>query len=712
MAINRFYQPQIQQYVSQFVPENLQLMQNAINLRQNQYDRAKEELNIYEDALLKQQALTGTDTDVYLKQLRDEFNKANEGFLGRDLGDPSVARDVSRFVRKFQQDDRVKKLNEGLALKAKHDELVEKYKGVDYAYIPALDRQWLNAWETYKNQTGDNPKFAADLLRGYEVFDKGVNVYKAKEEKFQNLSADMVEKLRNISEGDITRWYKEGKGGVEYDKILKTAYSEFDDFLREQAGKQQALMFREKYPNLSEEELVGEMFKDFLATGKKRQTEKITTTAPTALNEIAKRKEEKQDAAMLPVVQAAQTPLIDNFDNVKSMDKSIQNGLASTDPRTVNNALTLQATKDKNEQTWLNNLAIANPTAAKVFSLGRNELLQIPGIEEEYKKIQKLKTTGGGSILQGTSDIVPVPIEESSEEELKKAALSLVGANYKELTKEREDAIIQGSFAQTVNIAPEVSSKGKGAKAIIADALRGLVNNNAWLAENKTNKGEEVDIPHVLNNLDNYNINLNLNQTTGSIAFEIATKEGSDEKAIQYSIAPSTADLKTELEDPNSATYQLIKTIYGDNEKGFADAIEDIKLASIPIVPVGSRVSSTNDLLEDSRASQVIGDYNIQYDRGNSNNLVLVNSQYDKEVSVENLMQVYNSIQGQLSPDAQYDLLSKFPQIQVVYNPEIRQYVPSYNEEVDIKDPLTFRNKEAASSLLYMQYLSKHLSQQ
>lgn len=323
--INRFYQPVQQQYVSQFIPENLQLMQNALNVKQNQYDQTQGKLDLYEDELLKQQALSGTDKDVHLKGLRSDFEKQTEEFLSKDLSDPNVARDVGKFLRTFKNDPRVAKLNEGIALKKKHDELVEKYKGVENKYIPALDRKWLNAWDKYSTQTSENPQFASDLLRGSEVFKGGVDVYKAKEEKFNNIPEDMREELQSLSDGDITSYFKTGTGGRSKNKIIDIAKTEFDDFMREDAGIQQYIQFKEEFPDLSQKELEDELFKDFLYTGLKRESYKFTTTEASARNRNSDKRKEKEELdakAMLSVGNTSLSNLgIKGFNNIDDTPK-------------------------------------------------------------------------------------------------------------------------------------------------------------------------------------------------------------------------------------------------------------------------------------------------------------------------------------------------------------------------------------------------------
>ena len=203
--INRFYQPVPQQYVSQFIPENLQLMQNALNVKQNQYDQTQGKLDLYQDELLNQKALPGYDTEV-LKGIRSDYDKFNADLLGKDLADPKVARDVGKFIRDYKRDPRVASLNEGLLLKQKHDEAVAKLteKG---KYATENDLRHIKAWEDYSGQNGEDKKFAAEFIRGTELvspdapsrpeLEKFVDNVKSNSLKYDSVRGEWIDKVSN-----------------------------------------------------------------------------------------------------------------------------------------------------------------------------------------------------------------------------------------------------------------------------------------------------------------------------------------------------------------------------------------------------------------------------------------------------------------------------------------------------------------------------------
>lgn len=290
MAISRYYGPKPQEYVSQFIPENLQLMQNAINMKQSQYDQNKEKLDLYEDMLLKQEALPKYDTEV-LKGIRSEFDKYNEELLGKDLADPAVARDVSRFVRNFQRDERLQKINQGLEVRKKYEELKNKYSQHEFQYAIENDPM-LRAYDNYLKQEGPDKKFAIDYIQGLDTFEVGVDTYKNKSRYFDNISEEGRQYLQSIGEGDLQTFYKNGWTGRTAERIKEIADSEFNDYLRSPGGKQVARLFLLDNPNMSREELTNELFTDFLATGMKRAGIKTTTGRAGALNSYNKKQQE------------------------------------------------------------------------------------------------------------------------------------------------------------------------------------------------------------------------------------------------------------------------------------------------------------------------------------------------------------------------------------------------------------------------------------
>jgi hypothetical protein len=104
MAVTRFYRPQQQQHISQFVPENLGVMQNALDRTQARADKTQEGMDIYQDGLLKRNAFGESDT-AYLKGKREGFDKFVADLSTKELSDPQVARDAANYIRQLKGDE-------------------------------------------------------------------------------------------------------------------------------------------------------------------------------------------------------------------------------------------------------------------------------------------------------------------------------------------------------------------------------------------------------------------------------------------------------------------------------------------------------------------------------------------------------------------------------------------------------------------------------
>ena len=693
--INRFYQPVQQQYVSQFIPENLQLMQNALNLKQSQYDKTQGKLDLYEDELLKQQALSGTDKDVHLKGLRSDFEKQTEEFLGKDLADPNVARDVGKFLREFKNDPRVSKLNEGIALKKKHDELVEKYKGVEDKYIPALDRQWLSAWDKYSNQTADEPMFAADLLRGSEVFKGGVDVYAAKEEKFANIPEDMVEQLRGISDEDIISYYKTGQGGRSTNKILGVAKTEFDDFLKEDAGRQQYLQFKEMYPDLSEKELDQKLWEDFLNTGLKRKSYKFTTTEASARN---RNSDKKAESITAPVIQPNSTPLINNFKDMKSLQATINNGLKSNDPKVRNRALGLQAKTEYHKKNFVNK-EIKDPKLKGIYNASRDELLSVTGLRDEA--IDYIKANGPALGIFDIREALNPP-----EEVLRKVLIDKVyGKGYSDNIEDRlSNYLTEGSYNQTADIGFEISSSGQKAKSTAINGLSSMINNYGWqVADKEGNSPENLDA--ILGDINNNKLVLN-EDSDGNLEFKISTKKTSDTEANEYSVIPST-DMVRDIQDPNSVSYQVVKSMFGRDEQGFKELQERVRLSDAPTVPNGSDISQTNILLGENDANNYIGNWNTQYDpKSNNEEIVLYNVDKKSPYNVQKFINGLNELGEDLSNNQIIALVNSTPSLEI--NKDTGEI--ELANGVKTSDPLKLGDKIDAKYILNMQVMLQQKS--
>ena len=226
MPVNRFYNPKQQQYVSQFVPKNLGIMQRALNLQQEKYDESQAGLDAYEDDLLKRQAFGKSDTE-YLKGKRAEFDEKILEFSGQDLGNSKVSRDVSTFIKGFKNDEGLSKVQASYDHNVKAQKAIDKLKA-DGKYNQANVADYLNSARQY-SETGYLGEGLAD-----NSFFEDVDVRKGAESLVNNLKASGY----TYDKENGTWIDRKSNKSVSRDRIMQVMSSGAGDFLKTQAGQQ------------------------------------------------------------------------------------------------------------------------------------------------------------------------------------------------------------------------------------------------------------------------------------------------------------------------------------------------------------------------------------------------------------------------------------------------------------------------------------------
>jgi hypothetical protein len=309
--INRYYQPAPQQFVSQFVPENIELMNQALQQRQAQSDQSQQSMDLIESELLKERALPEYDSEQ-LKSIEQEYKTFTEGLSQKDLADSNTRREINKYISNSRMDPRLQKIRSGVATKDAYDKLKAKYSEDEFKYAIENDPM-AKAYQQYLTQTGDKKKFASEFITGMDTFQAGVDKYKNKERFFANISESGRESIQNLGEGDALTYYKTGATGKSSDKILAVAKSEFDDYLRSPGGQQETRNFRTMFP---EEQVGEELWKDFLKTGMKREGMKYTTGKAGALNSSTQKQRDLDAKALLSVGNTSLSNLgVIGFDN-------------------------------------------------------------------------------------------------------------------------------------------------------------------------------------------------------------------------------------------------------------------------------------------------------------------------------------------------------------------------------------------------------------
>ena len=178
MAVTRFYRPQQQQYISQFVPENLAVMQNALERTQARADKTQGMVDTFEDELLKIKANPREDTER-LKAISKGLSDYAMDISSRELSDPQVAREVYRKIKEMRGNEDIAKIQSGYATKQAYDQLKAEYekdpKGFKYAV--ELDPM-AKAWQDYIQQPEGDRRLSSEFITGKDHFQAGVDKYK------------------------------------------------------------------------------------------------------------------------------------------------------------------------------------------------------------------------------------------------------------------------------------------------------------------------------------------------------------------------------------------------------------------------------------------------------------------------------------------------------------------------------------------------------
>ena len=141
--VNRFYNQQRGQYVSQFVPKNLpaDLMMRGLANKQKKYDTM--EAQVIKLGEYEQRALGEHDTN-YVKGKKEELQSFIDESFDQDLASPDFIRKYQKFTNDFKNDDGLKRVANSVAIDDAYQARWKKLKegsGTDAANEFAYDYQ-------------------------------------------------------------------------------------------------------------------------------------------------------------------------------------------------------------------------------------------------------------------------------------------------------------------------------------------------------------------------------------------------------------------------------------------------------------------------------------------------------------------------------------------------------------------------------------------
>ena len=469
MAVTRFYRPQQQQYISQFVPENLQVMQNALDRTQARADKTQGMVDTFEDELLKIKANPGEDTER-LKGISKGLSDYAMDISSRELSDPQVAREVYRKIKEMRGNEDLAKIQSGYATKQAYDKLKASYekdpKGFQYAV--ELDPM-LKKWDNYFSQEGDNKKLSADFITGADQFRAGVDVNEQMRTSFKNMPDIGREYIRNLEEGDIQQFYKEGFTGKRFKDIEERIDPFFNTYKNMPGYDQHKKRTEMNYPTATDEQVEKLMKMDFLTIGKEFVGTKQTTTAPTALNALAKSKLENRAVALLKDGRTNQ--LYSKYETVNDFNNQKNIYLKSHNPDDQKIGREMQSQQKWMEDGYLNKLTDEDRAAhEKILRFSSGDIT--PDIEDEVQA--KLRADNPSSAIL-IEDWVKFkngePVMDSSKDKIADAYAKAIGldVDVKKVREGIEDYVKKGELFQTTDIILDASSGSSKIRDNVAD---------------------------------------------------------------------------------------------------------------------------------------------------------------------------------------------------------------------------------------------------
>ena len=340
MAINRFYNPQRGQYISQFVPTQLpaDLMLGIIQNKRKQADAEIARGEQYADALLKVQAIKNSVDEAklgeYQTKLRDYLNTT----VGKvDLASAQGQREYREMLKTFsplQNKDLSSiqgRYDYAQSIEKEREEMrKDPIKYGEGVYFKSYDL----SMKDFLKQKEFNKNYA---ISSKEHITAGIDRYKYYEDFYNNLVANSSEGSSKISDDLGSAYYKISNEGISYKRIQGRTGEVLATAMNSPAGTQtrrevinEIGLTMEQYNSLSQEnkdkieqETAKRVAEGLMAAGKEKIYSKTGNDKASALNTIEGwKREDRKLAEEAFNVDVTLNTLVDN--SMASADKRIQ----------------------------------------------------------------------------------------------------------------------------------------------------------------------------------------------------------------------------------------------------------------------------------------------------------------------------------------------------------------------------------------------------
>lgn len=556
MGFSRFYNAPAYQYVPQSVPRNLEVIDKALARKQDDYEKQDALLGQYRDALLKQDALEGYDTEV-----RDRLVKETQDFsasmVNQDLTSADNKRKVNEYIQGLINNEDIKKLNQGLASKAKYIKIKEDLMGKKDAYASENDREFIKRYESYLSQQGDNKKFGIDFIGGHEQIAYNAPSRPELEGMINNKLGSSY--VRDDVSGEwINKTTRKALTDGELRNIMA---SNFQPFMNTAAGKQmrrRAEIRQEQDPNWTLEQQYWEEANPVIAEKTYSERKDEVRSNADHLNSMNKLKD---DTSQIYTQDALTSSLLNGI-NTKADGVAKVTQLRSTGkPEDAVKADLMEGQLERFDNKFQQNLT---PQQRYVINTKAEDLKDKPAILHLLAR----ELYGPNELISLTDPNKLTDFQKSQIIEKAKYKPDLVGeilgnslnVNYNDLKKQRDDLLAKGEHFQKTQILLEPNKAGLTAISEGTKALPNYVNsiNYDFTAPPKSNFGT---LEEAVKATDYRTFNIQDGPAGPEFVFQ--TKATKDLPSETWSFQPK---------DWSEATERIIRKMVGE-DKAMGDAL-------------------------------------------------------------------------------------------------------------------------------------------
>jgi hypothetical protein len=594
MAISRFYQPVQQQYVSQFIPEDMRMYKQILDQKQAKQDANLASLDAYGDEFLGKKSLGWHDTKV-LGEKRDAFQAEAARLTGTDVSSGQGYRDVQNLIRKYKTDEDLQKIQAAYDWDIKAKENIDKLKAAGH-YDEEIDFLYKQARNEYIKEDGKGFKGTGLLDNAFVKHTQRSPLY---ESMVNNLKAHGYSK-----DTESGTWIHTQSGEYIKPKELKAIFDQnYNSFITSSAGKQlqvrahmNGLTPKQQYemetnPVISEYTVSTHKtsMKDNTARQerlKKMKDETATpvykrgyTTSKTGVmglktfgeidDKIAELQEtanyQGKDPIMSSFAQKAKKDIAILESEKKNVYKSVAGELGGKYEQFANTSTEqmlndpaslpyiLNSMKSMQSNTWL---------SASALGLNEDSLEKYTNMstEEQLAEIENLKKTYNLSDTQ---------IKTAAEQGYAKAN----GIDINDFYEKANDFVAQDKIVQGDAILFDLSKGGNDYRKNVAQGLASYVDNAGWsLARGGEEAGSQISkngftVEQLVQNADPGSLQILDNNDSGlEIVF---TTKGDGKNAIPAETVSITPNNPEDLFNPSSALYTLTNTMVSDNQASF-----------------------------------------------------------------------------------------------------------------------------------------------